>query len=197
MMRPSAQGRRNIARGILLLARFDPAGFAEFGDRPSDFLNSLAPLLAFSLVALGLRAVAGYGLAALDDFLMTLVAVLTPAVLTYELARRWSRQSHWVRYATALTWSHWIILVVLMAALSLAVVLYGAGMSVDGASRGAMLAVIAYEIPFHWFLARRGLDLARWRAAVLVLLVEVGTYIATFAPLVLSDPAILTAIKSV
>ena len=47
-------------------------------------------------------------------------------------------------------------------------------MDPEAAVQTFFLAVAAYSLWLHWFLARHGLALSRWRAALLVVLVNGG-----------------------
>ncbi len=108
--------RGNIVLGMLLLARGKAEGFDQFGYTLQAFLSSLAPLIAVPVVGYLLLAAhggeparAGGELGALSDLLATICALLAPAVLSYELAKLWRRQALWLRFATALNWSQWVI----------------------------------------------------------------------------------------
>ncbi|MGC8470154.1 MAG: hypothetical protein ACP5NI_09650, partial [Acetobacteraceae bacterium] len=68
--------KRSIPRGILLLARGKAQGLAEFDSSREAFLASLAPWIAFPLVASLLLALRGGLLLAAEEFLATLCALL-------------------------------------------------------------------------------------------------------------------------
>ncbi len=160
-----------VLRGISLLARGRREGFAQFAATPDAFLASLGPLIAFPLVGMALMLLSGYGLAALDDFFPTLCAILAPPVLSHALARHWQRETAWLAYATAFNWCRLLVLGVLLAV---------------GLPREAapffVLGVATYMVWLDWFLARRGLDLGRWRAAALVIVINLGTAVLAFGP---------------
>ena len=98
-------------------------------------------------------------------------------MLSHALARRWGREHLWLHYATAYNWCYWAIPVI---ATVLTTVL-GAGLR-----EGLFLALAGYSLWLHWFIARHGLALTRWRATILVALVNGGTLILAFGPILLA-----------
>jgi len=171
-----------VLLGILQLALLRTEGLAQFGDSPKSFLNSLAPLIAFPLAGGVLGVLSGAGLDAVEALLGTLVALLAPPVLSEMLARLWGREREWLRYATAFNWSRWAMLLALGASLALMSVLATAGLGSRAAVTLGLLAVATYSVVLEWFVARVGLRLVWWRAAVLVLVVEVGAALLFLAP---------------
>ncbi len=101
--------RKSILVGILRIARGRADGIGCFGSGPQAFLSSLAPLIAFPLVGAVLGAFTEGPRRALTGLAMTLCALLTPAVVSYELARIWKRADAWLRFATAFNWCEWIL----------------------------------------------------------------------------------------
>lgn len=181
------QRRANLARGVMLLARGRPEGFAEIGDTTQAFLASLAPLIAFPLVGAALSLASGRVVGAIADFLATLCVLLAPAVISHWLARRWGREEAWLRFATAFNWCQWI-LPVLAAALLVAVsVLVAAGLPNEVAALLMLLGLVAYGLWLHWFLARRGLGLSTGRAVLMVLAINVGSALLVLAPALLGS----------
>ena len=149
-------------------------GIVRFGDTPQAFMASLAPLVAFPLVGALLMAMSGRAFAALATLLLTLVAQLSPAVLSHALAVRWGREAAWLRYATAFNWCQWAIPVVAFGLLMGLQIATGAGLS-DGAAANLLVLVLgAYGLFLHWIVARHGLALSRGRAVLMVVLVNVG-----------------------
>jgi hypothetical protein len=181
--RPAAR----IARGILLLASFRAIGLGEFTASPQAFFNSLAPLIAFPLVGGLLLLVSGDGLGALGDLLATTVALLTPPVVSHALARRWGREDRWLRYAVAFNWCQWAVPLAVVPALLVTGILAGAGLGPQPAAMLTLLALAGYGLGLHWFLARHGLNLSRWRAALFVLLVNMATGLLVVGPHVLAS----------
>jgi hypothetical protein len=174
--------RSSILVGIVRVARGRADGIGCFGSSAQGFLSSLAPLVAFPLVGAVLGTFSEGPRRALTGFAMTLCALLTPAVVSYELARLWRRRDAWLRFATAFNWCEWILPVLaclVMLPLSVAISL---GLSEDAASMVLLGCLGAYGLWLHWFLARNGLGLSRWRAVALVLLVNLGTLAVVMGP---------------
>lgn len=181
-MTQEAAPPRSVMVGILRIARGRADGVLCFGGTPRSFLSSLAPLLAFPLVgaARGLF-VDGPG-QALTSLAVTLCALLTPAVLSFELARFWRRSDQWMRFATALNWCEWtlpILAFVVVLPLSIAITV---GLNEDTASVLMIGGLGVYELWLHWFLARKALGLSGLRAFLMVLLVNGGTVAVVLGP---------------
>lgn len=175
-----------VLRGILLVARGDRAGLALFGATSQSYLSSLAPLIAFPLVAAGLMLMRGGGASTVADLLATLSILLTPAVVSFELARLWGRHAGWLRFATAFNWCQWAIPAVgavMMLLLFLSVAL-------GAPSRVAALVLIGalagYSLWLHWFVVRTGLQVGRWRAALVVLAMNAATSLLVIAQYIAS-----------
>lgn len=168
--------------GVARVARGKASGMARFGGTTQSFLSSLAPLIAFPLAGAAVLLMRDGPLAAFGLFSATLVAQLAPPVLSHAVAARWGRERQWLHYATAYNWCYWAIpfvAVILMAALGTAM---QHGMAAEAAVQAFFLALGFYSLWLHWFLARHGLDLSRWRAAGLVALVNGGTLALAFGP---------------
>jgi hypothetical protein len=174
--------RKSILVGILRIARGRADGIGCFGSSAQTFLSSLAPLIAFPLVGAMLGAFTEGPRRALTGLAMTLCALLTPAVVSFELARLWKRTDAWLRFATAFNWCEWILPVLaclIMVPLSVAISM---GLGEDIASLVLLGCLGAYGLWLHWFLARNALILSRLRAALLVILVNLGTVVAVIGP---------------
>jgi hypothetical protein len=180
--------RKSILVGIFRIARGRADGVFCFGSNPQAFLSSLAPLVAFPLVGAVLALFSEGPRRALTGLAMTLCALLTPAVVSYELARIWKRTEVWARFATAFNWCEWILPVLaclVMVPLSAAV---GAGLSESAASLVLVGCLGVYGLWLHWFLARKALGLSGLRAVLLVFLVNLGTALVVMGPrLLVSD----------
>jgi len=176
----------NILVGVLRLARFDAGGMTQFGNSTQAFLASLAPLIAFPLVGAALALLAGGGLDAVAEFLATLCILLAPAVLSHPLAVAWRREPEWLRYATAFNWCQWAVPLAAGAALLLVAVMIALGLPQRIGVLIVLLALLGYALALHWFIARSGLRLSAMRAAVLVVLVNLGTAILVLGPGLLS-----------
>jgi hypothetical protein len=173
---------QDIVRGILRTARGRADGIKCFGGTVQSFLASLAPLIAFPLVGAGMALVDDGARPALSGFLAALCGLLAPPVLSYEFARLWGRTAVWPRFATAFNWCQWILpvlAIILMIPLSLAL---GVGLSDRIAGIFLLLALGFYALWLHWFLARRGLEVSGLRAAILVVVVNLGTVLAVLGP---------------
>jgi hypothetical protein len=174
--------RKNVLLGILRVARGRADGLSYFGSSPQAFLSSLAPLMAFPLVGALLGLFTEGPRRALTGLAMTICALLTPAVVSHELAHRWDRGDAWARFATAFNWCEWILPVLaclIMVPLSVAI---GAGMDETTASFVLVSCLGAYGLWLHWFLARKALTLSRFRAVLLVFLVNLGTALVVMGP---------------
>ena len=174
--------RRSIIVGIVRIACGRADGIGCFASSAQGFLSSLAPLIAFPLVGAALGAFSDGPRRALTGFAMTLCALLTPAVVSYELARVWKRAEGWLRFATAFNWCEWILPVLaclIMVPLSVAI---SFGLSEDTASLALLGCLGVYGLWLHWFLARNALALSRLRATVLVLLVNFCTVVVVMGP---------------
>ena len=188
-MSGQAGGKRpppgSIMLGIFRLARGRADGILQFGATREAFLASLAPLVAFPLVGGVLMLLGGGGVTALSDLLATLCALMAPPVLSFEVARLWGRQASWLRFATAFNWCQWAIPVLGSALLLLLGALIVLGLPRPIARGMVVLGLVAYGLWLHWFLARHGLGLSRFRALLLVLGVNIATVLIVLGPRVL------------
>ncbi len=163
----------SLLSGILQIVRLREAGFSAIVATRQSFLNSLAPLLAFPLVGAIGGLMAGQVRLGLSSFLLAVVALLTPLVLTHAFAKRWGRERAWLRFAIASNWTQCVVAIVLVFLLGM----MGdtGGPSIGPAQLLLLLCVVAYGLVLHWFLARRGLDLPNRLAVLLVLVTDLGT----------------------
>ena len=164
------------------VARGRADGIEYFGSDGQAFLSSLAPLVAFSLVGTLIGLLTDGPRRAVTDLAMTLCALLTPAVISYELARIWQRTAAWAQFATAFNWCEWILPVlacVVMVPLSFAM---QAGLDESAASLLLVGCLGLYGLWLHWFLARKVLSLSIVRAAIFVFLVNLGTVVTVMGP---------------
>jgi hypothetical protein len=173
--------------GVWRVARGRADGMARFGTTAQSFLTSLAPLIAFPLVGSLLVLLREGPLAALTLLAVTLVAQLAPPVLSHAVAAWWGREQLWAHYATAYNWCYWALPVVLVALMTLlGVVATATGLPEMVAAQAVVVLLAAYSLWLHWFLARHGLALSRWRAALLVVIVNAGTLALAFGPRLLA-----------
>ncbi|MBV8915674.1 MAG: hypothetical protein JOZ05_21880 [Acetobacteraceae bacterium] len=172
----------NPAIGVWRVARGRADGMLRFGGTTQSFLASLAPLIAFPLVGAMLVLLREGLLPALSLLAVTIIAQLAPPVLSHALAQRWGREHLWLHYGTAYNWCYWAIPVVATLLMTLFGTGLRAGLPPDVAIQGFFVALAAYSLWLHWFIARHGLSLTRWRAALLVVLVNGGTLLLAFGP---------------
>lgn len=183
---PPRPAARTILTGVFRVARGRADGIACFGDTPRAFLASLAPLVAFPLVGGVAMLASGEVARALSYLLATVCALLTPAVLSYELARFWGRDAAWLRFATAFNWCQWALpalgaILVIVAEQAMA-----AGVNADMSRVALVVCLGSYGLWLHWFLARRALFLSGGRAALFVFGVNFGTLLTILVPRLLT-----------
>lgn len=164
----------SIVRGLLLLARFDRSGIEEFGNSIPAFSASLAPLVAFPIVGAGLIASQGDYVTAAIVFLSRLSAVLMQPVATELGARLTGGHPRWLRTSTALNWSVWLLLPLVLIAALLGNVLMAMHVGERLATMIAIGASILYLLAIQWFVLRVGLRIKIWQA----LLILIGTNLA-------------------
>jgi hypothetical protein len=181
-MSSGAVPRKSVLLGMLRIAHGRRDGVDCFGSSPQAFLSSLAPLIAFPLVGAVLAMFTEGPKRALTRLAMTLCALLTPAVVSYEMARFWQREDAWARFATAFNWCEWILpflACLVIVPLSVAI---KAGMSETTASLVLLGCLGCYGLWLHWFLARHALALSVFRAVVLVVVVNLSMAVAVMGP---------------
>ncbi|MGH7152842.1 MAG: hypothetical protein ACREF3_02850, partial [Acetobacteraceae bacterium] len=84
--------------------------------------------------------------------------------------------------ATALNWCQWAIPVVAIGLMVFVYPVLAGAISVRVAGVCVILLLAGYALWLHWFLARHGLELSAFRAALLVVIVNVGTVVLVIAP---------------
>ena len=176
---------RSLLLGIARLARGRPEGIEQFGGTQQAFMASLAPLIAFPLVASGWLLLDGSVGRAVLGLLASLTALLGPPVISHALARRWGREAAWLRYAVAFNWCQWAIPLAAVALLLSLRLLAGLGLPAPTAANAFVLGLAAYATWLHWFIARHGLALSRLQAVAVSLLVNAGTVLLAIGPRVL------------
>ena len=170
-----------VLLGIMLVARGRAEGLRQFGDTPQSVLAALTPLVAFLLVGVVLAALGG-NREAVTDVAGVSVGLLGPLVLSFEVARYWGRAAQWRRFATAFCWCQWAAPIVLAAVLVVMAILMALGLSGDAAAGTGVACLFGYGLWLNWFLARHALELTRWRAAAIVVIVNVVTMILIIGP---------------
>ena len=181
-MTPEPAAKRNVALGILRLARGRADGMAQFAGTPQAVLSALAPLVAMMIVALAVALLGAAPPALRDTLVAGGVGLLAQLVLSYEVAQRWGRGAEWFRFAAAFCWCQWaapLAMAVLIVVMSL---MLAAGLPEELTARAGLLALLGYGLWLHWFLARQGLALSRLRALALVLMVDVAAAVLINLP---------------
>jgi hypothetical protein len=166
-MKRRADTTRRSGLGLLLLAVGRKRGFTYFGSDTDAYLASLAPLVAFVLVAAAVLALQSPREAA-TLFLLSICQVLAPAVIAHPLCRRWDRADRWALYANILNWAQFLFFLVLPVVLALARAAVAAGAPIDATASAALLVFLGYVVWFHWFVARGALVLSRRRTLTLL-----------------------------
>ncbi len=178
----AARSSGSILRGIVLLARGKPAGIAEFVNTNDALAASLAPLIAFPLVGSTLIAFSGQPGMAVIAFLSRLCGVLVLPVITHAFARIARREELWLRTATALNWSFWILIPLLLVAAFIGAMLVTAGLSQLRAEQAVIVLLALYMLWLHWFIVRTGLRFSVPQAIALVVASNCAIGLLTFGP---------------
>jgi hypothetical protein len=171
-----------VLRGVLLLATGQAAGIAEFGASTDALLASLAPLIAFPLVLSLLVGLQGQPGAALVSFLAQISGFLAVSVLTQGFAAWARRDALWVRTATALNWSFWLIVPLVLVADGVRAMLVAAGAPPRTAFNILMAALGVYLFWYHWFTVRQGLKVKFMAAAGIVLVTNLVVGLLSIGP---------------
>ena len=179
--------RTRIWLGIVLLARFRAEGLEQFGHTPQAFLNSLAPLLAFPLVSGVMTMIGGAGHYAMVNVLVSVIALVAPAVISYYFARVWERDALWLRYAIAFNWCEAAVMLVAVFVLLLPGSLIATDQAAWTGVLAAVVALLIYWLVLHGFMARHGLRISTFRAVLLVIVVNLGTGMLVKGPWLLAS----------
>lgn len=172
----------NILRGIFEIATGRAQGLERFGSSPRDFLTSLYVLMAVpALSALVVAFNRGLG-SALAILLVLISALIAPAVISHFVARRWGREALWLRFITAFNWSRFAIVSAFAVMLLMTALLIGLGVSRESAAEFLVMAVSFYSLWLEWFLARNALRLSGGRAVLMVLAMNIGTFLLLTVP---------------
>jgi hypothetical protein len=181
-MLPARPGQGSILRGIFLLARGRRAGIAEFANSGDALSASLAPLIAFPMVGAGIIALGGQPELAAIALLSRLSGVLALPVITQAYAKWMGRENFWLRTATALNWSFWLLIPLLFVAAFIGAALVTAGVPDIKAEATVIVLLGVYMLWLHWFTVRSGLNLSVWRAVGLVCISNIVIGLLTFGP---------------
>ena len=181
-MRPARPGSGSILRGIFLLARGKQAGIAEFANTGDALSASLAPLIAFPLVGAGIIAFGGQPKLAAIAVLSRVSGVLALPVITHAYAKLMGKENLWLRTATALNWSFWLLIPLLFVTAMIGAGLVTAGLPQIKAEAAIIVLLGAYMLWLHWFIVRSGLSLSVLQAVGLVILSNLAIGLLTFGP---------------
>lgn len=173
---PSPQGPLiSIPRGVWLLGRGDAAGLNCFRSGTDAVLSAMAPSLALFLVVVCLQILQGPSARDITKVMLLLTALLVRLVVTQAFAAHWSRQGLWSRYVVASLWSDWLPPVLSLIAGVLLHAVAPAVADTKGATLGVLIVIEAYDLWLSWFVARAGLVLRWFQAALLVFVVLLVT----------------------
>ena len=164
----------NIVRGVFRLAYGDAKGIKDFPNTEGGFSASLAPLIAFPLVTGGLIASSGHYRLAAMIFLSRVCTVLIPPLVVEAGARMTGRLATWLLTATALNWSFWLVLPLMLVARIVAELLVEAGAPLDAALDGVVVALAVYGLWFQSFAIRAGLQMKWWQALLVALAMDIA-----------------------
>ena len=173
--------RRNVALGILLVARGRADGLAQFGNTPQSLLAALAPLAAILLVGLAVALLNG-SFEVMSDLLAGGVELLALLVISFEVARRWGREAAWFRFATVFCWCQWAGPMALLGLLLAMSLMLAAGVAAATAAVAGLVGLAAYGLWLHWFIARHALSLSAPRALALVAVTHAATMALILLP---------------
>lgn len=174
-----------IVRGLFLLARGKAEGIKEFGASMDNFTASLAPLIAFPLVGAAILAMEGDWKFALVSFFSRMCAVLLLPLMVYEFARRLGREALWLRAASALNWSFWMILPVLFIAAFLGALLVQFGVAMQEAEYFVLGFAGGYLLWYRWVIVKAGLALSSAQAVGFVAVSSVLIGALTVVPVLI------------
>ncbi len=181
-MMPVRPGQGSILRGIFLLARGRKSGIAEFANTSDALSASLAPLIAFPIVGAGIIAFDGQPKLAAIAVLSRVSGVLALPVITHAYAKLMGREHSWLRTATALNWSFWLLIPLLVLTAFIGAALVTAGIPQIRAEESVIVLLGAYMLWLHWFTVRTGLNISVLRAVGLVVISNFVIGLLTFGP---------------
>lgn len=174
-----------VVVGIVRCARGRADGIDCFDATREGFLASLAPLVVFPVLLSAVVAGQAGLPAGIVELLVLACAVLAVPVLTHLVSRWMAREAAWLRLATAANWCQWIM--PMLAVMTLWVLLalsdlFAPWLTAKQVVGGVLAACSLYWLWLQWFLARHGLGVSRWRAAVAVVAVHGGAALLVSLP---------------
>lgn len=185
----------SIVRGLFLLARFDGSGIEEFGNSVAAFSASLAPLVAFPIVGAGLIASQGHHVTAAIVFLSRLSAVLMQPVAIEIAARLTRSHPRWLRTSTALNWSVWLLLPLVLIAALLGNILMALHVPEHLATYVTVGLSLLYLAVIQWFILRAGLRIKGWQALLILIATNVAVFFVDALPYIL-HPGLIAQLVS-
>ncbi len=174
-----------ILRGLWRLAKGERAGIGEFGGELDHFYASLAPLIGIPLAGALVTALNGDWAPALVGFLSRLVAVLLLPVAVYEFSRLFGREKFWLRTATALNWSFWMLFPALIVAAFIGAILAQFGLTMELAAAATLVLMGLYLFWYRLFALSAGLGVNYWKAGIIVVVSSAAMVIAAELPALL------------
>jgi hypothetical protein len=171
-----------IMRGLWRLAKCERAGISEFGSDLDHFYASLAPLIGIPLAGAFVTALHGDWQQALVGFLARLVAVLVVPVAVYESARLFRRESLWLRTATALNWSFWMLFPALLVSAIFGAILAQCGLGMMVAELLTVAMMMLYLMWYGLFTLSAGLGLNFWQAGMIMLVSSAAVGVVSVLP---------------
>lgn len=162
-------------RGIFRVALGRVDALREFGNTPSAFSASIAPLIAFPMVDASLLALRGDWVYAAGLMLSRLCGVLVQPVIIERAAHWLGRRDRWLNTATALNWSIWIVFVLIPLGMFANDVLLALGAGQVGALSLSAGLIAFYMLWLQGFILRAGLSTSWWKALGLLFVVNLST----------------------
>jgi hypothetical protein len=163
-----------IMRGLWRLAKGERAGITEFGGDAVHFSASLAPLIGIPMALAMVVALRGAWQQALLGFLVQLATVMLLPLAVYEFSRLFGRERYWLRTATVLNWSVWVILPVVFVAALFSAVLAKCGLGLTAAENLALGLMALYLLWYRLFALAAGLGLKFWQAGLILLVTSIA-----------------------
>ena len=172
-----------ILRGLWRLAKCERAGIGEFGNELDHFYASLAPLIGIPLAGALVTALNGAWQPALVGFLSRLVAVLLLPVAVYEFSRLFGREKFWLRTATALNWSFWMLFPALIASAFIGAILAQFGLAMGLAELLTLALMALYLLWYRLFALSAGLGVGYVQAGVILVVSSAAMGVAAVLPI--------------
>ena len=171
-----------IMRGLWRLARCERGGITEFGGELDHFYASLAPLIGIPLAGALVMALHGQWQQAVVGFLARLVAALVLPLAVFEFARLFNREKHWLRTATALNWSFWVLFPALLVAAFIGAILAQCGVPMTWAELITLGLVGLYLLWYRLFALAAGLGVKYWQAGLILIVSSAAMAAVTILP---------------